>query len=174
MKRLLLAVLLLPAFAVAQSNEFGKIENDTLYLSTGEKYWKGKEVRLGYGSNGAKGFEFITLSPWSLAGPVPLGSSWANLKMTVKDFQLTGTKRTGKKFFVVAKGGNLSPYWIDIVSALNQKEVASDAPKEIIAAATTTTPPDLAEQIKKLKELKDSGVLTEDQYNAALKKVIGN
>lgn len=174
MKSLIFAVLLLPSFAVAQSNEFGKIENDTLYLSTGEKFWRGKEVRIGYGSNGAKGFEFITLSPWSLAGPVHLGATWANLKMTVKDFQLSGTKRTGKKFYVIAKGGNLSPYWIDIVSALNQQEVTSDAPKVILTSANPSTTPDLADQIKKLKELKDSGVLTEEQYNAAVKKVIGN
>lgn len=168
MKLLLLTLFFTPITGFAQSNEFGRIENDTLYLRSGEKYWKGKEVRLGYGSNGRKDFEFITFSPWSLAGPRPLESSWANLKMTVKDFKLYGTKRTGKKLYIVAKGGSVSPYWIDIVSGLEQKEVISDV------SITSSTSPNLADQIKKLKDLKDDGALTEEQYNAAVKKVIGN
>jgi hypothetical protein len=172
MKSILTVLLFVPFFTSAQSNEFGKIENDTLYLNSGEKYWKGKDVRLGYGSNGAKGFEFIALSPFSIAGPIPLGSAWANMKMTVKDFQFVGSKRAGKKFYVVARGGNLSPYWIDIVSALNQKEVASDLTRDAVTVAAPSG--DMADQIKKLKDLKDSGALTEEQYNAALKKVIGN
>ena len=162
MKLLMLVLLFIPVAGLAQSNEFGRVEHDTLYLNSGEKYWKGKEVRLGYGSNDAKGFEFITFNPWSLAGARPLESSWANLKMVVKGFKLDGTKRSGKKLYLVTKGGNPATYWIDIVSALYQKEVVSDIPIT-----------NLADQIKKLKDLKDNGALTEEQYNAALKKVIG-
>lgn len=89
--------------------------------------------------------------------------------MTVKSFEFTGSKRTGRKFYVVAKGGNLSPYWIDIVAALEQKEVISDVVKPTAAPKNTI---DLADQIKKLKELKDAGALTQEQYDAAVKKLV--
>jgi putative oligomerization/nucleic acid binding protein len=168
---MLTILLLLIAFVSAQENDYGKVSGDTLVLKNGATFIKGQKIKLGYGSNGAKGFEFIHLSPYSIAGPVKLTSNWANYSMTVKKFEFQGTKRAGKKFFLVLAGGNLSPYWCDIVAAIEQGEVQvpgiNDKKEESKSNNTS-----VADELKKIKDLYDSGGLTKEEYEAAKKKLL--
>jgi len=169
-----LAALLFSAAAFAQESPEGRIVKDTLFLTSGAKFVIGDKVKLGYGSNPRKDFQFITLSPWSIAGPVPLGSAWNGLNMTVKDFKFEGTKRQGKKFYLVMKGGNLSPYWADIVAAVEQKEIVVPGVNDKSAGQAIGSATSLADELAKLKKLYNDSTLTKDEYEAAKKKLIGN
>ena len=171
---LTILVLLFSITAFSQESAEGRIVKDTLFLTSGAKFVIGDKVKLGYGSNPRKDFQFITLSPWSIAGPVPLGSAWNGLNMTVKDFKFEGTKRQGKKFYLVMKGGNLSPYWADVVAAVEQKEIVVPGVNDKSAGQPTGSATSLADELSKLKKLYSDSTLTKEEYEAAKKKLIGN
>lgn len=165
----LIFLILLPFFSLSQT----RYEGGTLYLSNGCSYKEGMEIRLGMGSNVAtKGFNFIYTSPMSIAGQIFLPSSWAGLKMTVKNIKEYGLKKTGKKFYLVLGGGNIVNYWCEIESALNTGEVIDPNMKK--PAPTGTAPTSVADELAKLKKLYDDGVLTKDEYEVAKKKLLNN
>ncbi len=158
----------------AQESPDGKIVKDTLFLSSGAKFVIGDQVKLGYGSNPRHDFQFITLSPWSIAGPLPLGSAWNGHTVTVKDFKLEGTKRQGKKFYLVMKGGNLSLYWADITAAVEMKEIIVTGVNDRSTTAVASTQLSLADELAKLKKLYADSTITKEEYEAGKKKLLGN
>lgn len=171
-----LAMLSLPFLAHSQENDFGKLIKDTLELKNGARFVVGQKVKFGYGSGANKTFEFVHLSPWSIAGPLKLTPQWANLEMEIKGFKLAGTKKTGKAFIIVLGGGNLSPYWCEVVAAMDNGEVIVDGVNDKkTAAAANQAPasaPSSADELKKLKDLYDSGALSKDEYETAKKKIL--
>lgn len=172
MKKVLAIILFSPLLCLGQENEKGKLSGDTLSLKNGAKFYVGQKMKIGFGAGANKNFEFIYLSPWSIAGPQKLGSAWANHEMLIKSFKFEGTKKTGKSFYIVLGGGNLSPYWCEIASAMETGEVvvAGVNDRQTLAGPAATTSP--ADELKKLKDLYDSGALTKDEYDSAKKKVI--
>jgi len=92
--------------------------------------------------------------------------------MTVKDFKFEGTKHQGKKFYL--KGGNLSPYWADVVAAVEQKEIVVPGVNDKSAGQVTASVTSLADELAKLKKLYTDSTLTKEEYEAAKKKLIGN
>jgi len=173
-KRLLFAIAFLPLVCIAQQNDFGHVSNDTLYLNNGSHFTKGDVVHLGYGSNGFKGFEFISLSPYSLAGPQKLGSAWANHTMTVKKIEFAGAKKTGKSFYIVLAGGNLSPYWCDINSAMETGEVIVSGinDKKALAGKESSTKESPLDQLKKLTDLLDAGAINQHEYDSLKNSIL--
>lgn len=178
----LLAILALFTFlpckpANAQENEDGKIVKDTLLLKSGAKFAIGEKIQLGYGSNASKGFEFIYVSPYSWAGAgQKLPSNWAKLTLVIKKFEFAGSKKQGKKFYIVLGGGNIANYWCDIVPAMEQKEVIVKGINDAAVSNTTAAPastPSLADELKKLKDLHDAKAITDKEYEAAKKKLLG-
>lgn len=177
MKILFTLITIISVFNVfAQQNDEGKVINDTLFLNNGAKFVKGEKVQLGYGSNAFKDFEFVYLSPLSIAGKQKLPSSWGNKTMVIKRFELWGTKRTGKQFYLILGGGNLSPYWADIKSAMDNGEiiVMGINDKETISRKNSpaAAPASIADEITKLKKLYDDGTLTKEEYEAQKKKLL--
>lgn len=177
MKRLLLIVafLALSIRGFCQENDFGKIVKDTLLLNNGAKFIVGQKLKLGYGSSANKNFEFIHLSPWSLAGPEKLKSQWANYEMTIKGFKLEGTKKTGKNFIIVLGGGNLSPYWCEVEAAMDNGEVIVEGvndKKTLSRAAAPAAYSSPADELKKLKGLLDAGAITQGEYDSTKKKIL--
>lgn len=122
MKKLLVTALVCFAINV---NAQSRIENDTLFLSTGEKFVKGDDLVLGSGSNVVdKSFNFVMTNPTSIVVPSQkLGAAWAGLKMQIHGFKLYQNKKRGDKAYIVLSGGNLVKYWCDIVPAIANKEV---------------------------------------------------
>lgn len=171
-----LAMLSLPFLAQSQENDFGKLIKDTLELKNGARFVVGQKVKFGYGSGANKTFEFVHLSPWSIAGPIKLTPQWANHEMEIKNFKLEGSKKTGKTFIIVLGGGNLSPYWCEVIAAMDNGEVivegVNDKKTAAVPATVTAATPSSADELKKLKDLYDSGTLTKDEYDAAKKKVL--
>jgi hypothetical protein len=166
------AVITLYAQSQEKEFQFGKLTKDTLFLKNGAKFGIGQKVQLGYGSTANKDFEFVHLSPWSIAGPLKLGSGWANMTMVVKEFKTYQSKKLGEKVYLVLKGGNLSPYWCDIIAAIDQKEVIVDGINN--AKTEVKSQLSLADELKKLKDLYDSGAITKEEYEAAKKKLLEN
>ena len=88
-----------------------------------------------------------------------------------------GSKKQGKKFYIVLGGGNIANYWCDIVPAMEQKEVIvkgiNDPSSPANSGAAAATTPSLADELKKLKDLHDAKALTDKEYEAAKKKLLG-
>ncbi len=164
MKTLLL-FLLLPVLCKAQKN----LDSDTLKLTSGYQFVKGDDLNLGVGSNAStKGFNFIYTSPVSMmASKIELGAGWAGMKMKIDGFKLYHGKKTGDKYYIVLRGGNIVKYWCDIEPAIQAKEVIVTGNED-----RPTPSGSVADKLKKLKDLLDSGALTQDEYDAAKKKLI--
>lgn len=173
-KLFLICLLFTPIFSFSQQNEFGHVIKDTLFLNNGAKFVEGQKLKLAYGSGANKTFEFIALSPYSIAGALKLESRWSNHEMVIKKFTSYGTKKTGHKLYIVLGGGNLSPYWCDIVSAMDNGEVIVPGinDKKTSTAIMQQAPSSAADELKKLKELFDNGALTKDEYDSAKKKIL--
>jgi hypothetical protein len=168
--RLIILCLLISTCCFSQT----RISGDTLYLANGLTFVEGEDLHLGMGSNAStKGFNFVYTSPFALSGQTFLGSNWANMKMKIKNFKKYGNRRTGDKFYIVLGGGNIVNYWCEIEQALTTGEVIDDrlAKKTDSAAPAASS---LADELKKLKDLLDSGALTKEEYDAAKKKLLGN
>lgn len=161
-------------------DETGYMIADTLFLYDGNRFVVGEQLKLGYGSNPKKDFQFITTSPasWFAAtgnAPLALGSSWSNMEMTIKDFKLWGNKKQGKKWYIILGGGNIANYACEIREALDFGEVRTpltEARKKQTENISTTQPFSVADELKKLKELLDSGVLTQEEFDAQKAKLL--
>ena len=178
MKKFILDVLLfIPLFALGQS-EYPVFRKDTLYINPYDFYVKGSKLKTGLGTMPDGSFKYITTSPGSFvalmgatsanpsAGITPLGSSYSGHTLEAKKYKRLGSKKRGFKYYLVAGGGNIVNYWVDIESALKTGEIVSNSPN-INKAANAS----VADEIKKLKELLDSGAITEEEYNNQKKKL---
>jgi hypothetical protein len=99
------------------------VSKDTLIMESGAKFVEKGKVKLGYGSNTNKDFAYIATNPYSLAGRNQLDKSYANLNMTIKEIKVLHNKRFGDKVFLIVKGVAFATFWVDIVAAIDQKEV---------------------------------------------------
>ncbi len=178
--QLTLFAMLLACASFAQL-PFGKMVGDTLVMDNGAKFYEGQKLQLGYGSNGDKGFEFIYISPtnWVTMGSTKrdkLESGWANNTLQVKKFKLQGTRRTGKKWYIVVGGGNIVNYWCDIWPAMETGEVIVQGinDKNTLAKAEDPAPQkvSVADEIAKLKKLYDEGALTKEEFEAQKRKLL--
>lgn len=118
MKILLLSLTLISLSAISQ--EPAKIENDTLYYA-GQKYWEGKEIRMGYGSAQNKDFAFINFSSGLSASPA--GAGWS--KSVIKIDKIY--KQQGKCYIRgKIKGLAMNKAIVDIEGAIDNKELLTD------------------------------------------------
>jgi hypothetical protein len=186
MKYLLL--LLLPASLFSQElfesrrEALAAIAKNEFTTSVGWTIKKGDEIQLGSGSMPDKQFAFITDHPNVLSYGVFPGAGISNLppgytgrKAIVADFIVRGTRTSG--FFILAKlkVGSLSRYVADIENAIEADEIAvpleyAKKREDIPGAAIISK----ADELKKLKELLDSGALTQAEFDAEKKKLLDN
>lgn len=159
-------------------NDYAYTIGDTLFMNDGNRFVVGENLKLGYGSNPRKDFQFINISPasWAtiMAGPkiVSLGSGWANLEMTIKDFKLWGTKKQGKKWYIILGGGNIANYACEIREALDFGEVRTALNDSKKQNNTNNSDLSIADELKKLKELLDSGIITQEEFDAQKAKLL--
>lgn len=174
MKKLLLAsILLIPILSKAQVKEYK--------ASNGVTYHVGDTLRLGLGSKADGSFLYI-----EDRGPIPgfgglrlgpgrnqpgrgLSKEYANVGAIIKSINKASSNGVEKYTFSVNAGGPMR-YNVSIDDAIDACEVKpckNNAP----AAATTGS---VADEIKKLKELMDSGAITKAEYEAQKKKLLGN
>ncbi|HEY4291306.1 MAG TPA: SHOCT domain-containing protein [Puia sp.] len=178
MKRLLI-LLLVPMFSRAQS-ELPKVDNDTLLTTSGFKAIAGTDIKLGVGTLPSGDFKYISESSRSFAAltrgprykPDPVGRKWNGHLFHIKKFRKEGTDERGYTWYVILGGGGPVNYECDIENAIATGEIiVPDAfkPKVAGSAAPAYSPSD---ELKKLKDLYDSGALTKGEYDSAKKKIL--
>lgn len=201
MKKLLLLLTLsigLSSFAQNNNPRFSKgeenntsdqghtIENRTIKIKQGGEITIGDDILIGEGASPDGTFRYIQVNEVSTfrgsnTGGTQYGvqqanalpNKYADLKAKVIDFQERGNKRTGYKIFVIVGVGDVRRYQIDLDSALQFGEIIVEGyvnPKKEVKTQSGTS--SIADEIKKLNELKESGILTEEEYHKAKQKLL--
>ena len=184
MKKLLICLLALICFK--SYSQQVKYEKDTLYTSIGWKITDGTKIKFGKGTAPTGDFNFIRinslslLSAYSSSNPNAANSAnnlnraWANTGGEVANIRKIGTKKSGYSYQLILKIGSTVRYECDIESAIASGEVV---PPEKFAVKIKNESPkpqmSIADELKKLKELLDAGVLTQEEFDAQKKKLLG-
>ncbi|AZA91029.1 Uncharacterised protein [Chryseobacterium nakagawai] len=183
MKRLVLFFTML-IFGSSYSQNTPTFENDTLTTSTGFKVYEGLDLKIGTGSMNDGDFKFIRTNASSLfnyssttgyQGLANQANSFkrsnSGLSFKVKKIMSRGNKKNG--FVYYAKiGSGLMNYEIDLENAIRSGEliVPDDfLPKEKSQRPNSETKYD---RLKKIKELKESGVLSEEEFQKEKDKIM--
>lgn len=183
MKRLVLLFTVL-IFGISYSQTEPKFENDTLTTSTGFKVYEGLDLKIGTGSMNDGDFKFIRTNASSMfnyssttgyQGLANQANSFkrsnSGLTFKVKKIMPRGSKKNG--FVYYAKiGSGLINYEIDIENAIKSGELIVPeefSPKEKTQNVNSETKYD---KLKKIKELKDSGVLSEEEFQKEKDKIM--
>lgn len=87
--------------------------------------------------------------------------------LVVKYFKEQSSKKTGDKTIAVVSHGGYN-YIADLDPAIEYGEVVGINGKKFVKAGTLS----LADEIKKLKDLLDSGAITQDEFDIAKKKLL--
>lgn len=183
MKKLLLAFTLF-IFGISFSQTPPKFENDTLTTSTGFKVYEGLDLKIGTGSMNDGDFKFIRTNASSLfnyssttgyQGLANQANSFrrsnSGLTFKVKKIMPRGSKKNGYVYYVKI-GSGLINYEMDIENAIKSAEIIIPdefIPKEKSQIQNLETKYD---KLKKIKELKDSGVLSEEEFQKEKDKIM--
>lgn len=174
MKRLLLITILIPAIGFAQ-----KINKYT--ATNGVTYHIGDTVRLGAGSGPSGTFMYLQMGGWAAAlsydvnkGPdqFNIGREYANTAVVVKKIKTNKIKGIVKYYFTVG-GGNITNYDLVIDDAIQACEVVPCNKNQQTTTIVQQQPEDNLDKLKKLKALLDGGAITQDEYAAQKKKLLG-
>ncbi|TDN80361.1 putative oligomerization/nucleic acid binding protein [Salegentibacter sp. 24] len=178
MKRNYLIVLIsiLSLYSIQAQKRVQKLDEYT--ASNGITYEVGDEIKLGRGSDTDGRFVYVNMAGWGAALTATnnakynaeqnrLGSTNSGLIVTVKKIKEYNKKRFKGVIFTVG-GGNITNYTLDIENAIATCEI-DDCSEENETAPSST---DKYDQLAKLKELFDSGVLTEEEFESEKKKIL--
>ncbi len=167
MKKLLLALIFIPAIALSQK----KI--DVYSASNGITYKEGDIIKLGRGSATNGDFLYLQMGGWAALAAYDtnkgsdqnnIGRSYSGMNVTLKKMMQQTRKGATKTIFVVG-GGNITNYNLLIEDAIATCEIADCKGKEEAGLGKL-------EQIKKLKELLDSGALTQKEFDEQKQKLL--
>jgi len=158
-----------------------KIKDGKYTTSIGWVIKDGNEIKLGKGSMPDKTFAFITEVP-GLFTENPgdhfnhkLQHTYNGKNATIAKLYVAGNKKTGFYITATIKVGQLSRYMVDIENSIESGEIevpaeyAKGGKKDQPVAAPAAS---LGDELKKLKDLYDSGALTKDEYETAKKKLL--
>lgn len=159
-------------------------ENDTLKTSTGFKIYEGLDLKIGTGSMNDGDFKFIRTNAASLfnyssttgyQGLANQANSFkrsnSGLSFKIKKVMPRGNKKNGFVYYAKIGTGMIN-YEIDIENAIRSGEIVVPEefmPKEKSQAQNSETKYD---KLKKIKELKDSGVLSEEEFQKEKDKIM--
>ncbi|MBV6879122.1 SHOCT domain-containing protein [Epilithonimonas ginsengisoli] len=184
MKNLLLLLIIISSLSFAQS--LPRIENDTLYTTSGYKLYPKLEVKIGVGTMPDGDFKYIRTNSASLfnytsttgyqglanqANSLPRNNS--GFKYVIKKVEERGSKKRGFNYYVVLK--NIIAYEVDVENAIRTGEL--ELPEEFRKTIPTNdtvkmSTTDKYDKLKKLKELLDSGILTQEEFKTEKDKVM--
>lgn len=187
MKKLLFIVVLFIVGICNAQNE-SKLENDTLKTSTGFKVYVDMELKIGTGSMNDGDFKFIRTNATSLMnyssttgykGLANQANSFSRrnsgLNFKVKKIMSRGSKKNGYVYYAKI-GQGLTNYEVDVENAIKFGELIVPDEympklKNQLQVITTETKYD---KLKKIKDLKDSGVLSEDEFQKEKEKIMND
>ncbi len=167
MRKLLpICILLIPILSKAQTYTSYKATN-------GVTYHLNDTVRLGKGSASDGTFLYIQDRgiPTPLPGPTPthnLPKAFTNGGVIIKNIKKS--KRNGiDKYVLVVDAGGIFRFSLYIDDAILACEVQPCQ----TAATKAQSPTYVADEIKKLKDLLDAGTITQAEFDAQKKKLLG-
>ncbi|MRG45900.1 hypothetical protein GFS24_12290 [Chitinophaga sp. SYP-B3965] len=160
----------------ATLKEAKEATKDGYKTSSGWVIKEGDKIKIGTGSTGNKVFAYIYNAPGITLdiSRTPLPTGFAHKNATVKNITFNGFKKTGYTPIIVVGMGVLNNFQIEIDNAITSGEVlvpAEFAKKE--ATVSSAPAASMADELKKLKDLLDSGAITKEEYETMKKKVIG-
>lgn len=168
-----------------------RIVEDTLFTTYGYKILRGKEIKIGVGSMPDGDFKFIRVNAGSLfayhsttgyqglanqANSFPRSQS--GLLFKIKAIEARGSKKHGYNYYAKI-GFGMKNYEIDVENAIASGELSvpdefKPKPKNLSVVIEDKKGSSVADELKKLKELLDSGVLTKEEFDTAKKKILNN
>ena len=178
-----------PEYAVMKGTELTTyVQKNGYVTNSGFTVKAGDELILGKGTLPNKFFAFIYQSPMGYFTETSLDASdrkslisaFAGKKVKVKRLQSYGTRRTGFNVVAVVGAGDIVNYWIELDQAIEAGEIVVPEPyaskldinKKNAPVVIQQNTVSVADEIKKLKDLYDSGVLTKEEYEAEKKKLL--
>jgi Short C-terminal domain len=183
MKKLLLVVFLIPVFCRGQDSlVIEKKGKDVLYTASGFKVIVGQKLRLGIGSMPDGDFKYVRTSASSLFAVMNTSNnnayanqanaasrSCSHLEYEVIRIDQRGNKRRGFFYYPILKGG--FRYEVDIDNAIASGEI--DVPEEFRPKQKEVKQNiSVADELMKLKKLRDDSILTEEEYQSQKKKLL--
>ena len=157
--------MVIPLLTLAQKNQ----KLDSYTASNGVTYTKGDIISIGKGSGDNGIFTYITISGiMQTAGAQSQNSLQPSSAMTeveIKRIKKYNYKSIKGVFMYVGIGG-VSNYMVNIERAIEECEVLPcNSNSDIVVV-------DKYEQLSKLKELLDSGVLTKEEFESEKSKIL--
>lgn len=136
------------------------------------QFIEGDTLKIGTGTNPNGDFKFIYMPPNALVGTpqTNLDKMYSNLTVTIKHFKKFESTKFGNKTFTVVNFGGLNTV-IELEQAINSGEVIVNG--ITLKSSTTPSAPSVSDEIEKLKKLLDSGAITQEEFTAAKKKLLG-
>lgn len=178
-----------PEYALMKGTELTRhVESNGYVTNVGYSVKAGDELVLGKGTLPNKFFAFIYQSPMGYFSETTLDASnrknltsgFAGKNVKIKRLQSYGTKRTGYNVVAIVGAGDIVNYWIELDQAIDAGEIIIPEPyaskldinKKNTPLVIQQSSVSVADEIKKLKELHDSGILTQEEYETSKKKLL--
>lgn len=167
------AIILLFLFCTGFSSFAEKVEK--YKASNGVAYQVGDTIKFGKGSGNNGEFVYVQTGNASMImgnAPGGVNRGWSGFNAIIKKIKQVTVQGATVTYFVVGTNGP-ARFNVMIEDALATNEVIS--PKAAVTAtadANKSQEPDKIKMLKDLKDLLDSGILTQDEFNAEKKKIL--
>lgn len=182
----IISILIFLFTLVCHAQHEPKFENDTLTTSTGFKVYEGLSIKIGTGSMNDGDFKFIRTNASSLfnyysttgyQGLANQANSFrrsnSGLTFKVKKIMTRGNKKNGYVYYAKI-GQSLINYEMDVENAIKSGEIV--VPEEFLPKTKNQIQEIIKEskydKLKKIKELKDSGVLSEEEFQKEKERIM--
>ncbi|MCK0126914.1 SHOCT domain-containing protein [Gelidibacter sp. F2691] len=136
--------------------------------SNGITYKIGDDVIMGIGSGNNDQYVYMWITSALAKGGEIKSRAYNGYPVTIKKIKRFKDKKTEKVLFLVG-GGNISNYTLDIENAIESCEI-KDCGNNSTKISDKET--DKYEKLKKLKELLDSGIITQAEFDSEKKKIL--
>ena len=177
MKKITLLLFILFSFiGFAQENSF---DGKTLILKDGGSITIGEDLKIGKGTKDNGYFRYIEVNAGSMFRSTggqdanAMSSKYNDLKGNIIRIQERGSERTGKKFYAIISISSIR-YQVDIVNALISGEIyveGSTLGKKSTQNVESNSI-SKADELLKIKSLKDEGVITEEEFNKMKSEIL--
>jgi hypothetical protein len=180
-------LLLLIASIHVNAQIAGRRTKDAIMIFDSIEVKPGDTIFLGRGSDRRGAFEYVYQPPnaWVGTPEESLARNFANTRSVIKHFKNQKSKRAGEKVVAVVNFGGFNCV-ADLEPAIEAGEILAinghnfnEKPVAVKEVNQPTTQVNVqqqstskADELKKLKELLDSGVLSQDEYNTEKKKLL--
>jgi hypothetical protein len=146
---------------------------ETPYKATdGTVFNAGDTIKLGLGTmnNGSFNYVYQPANYFTGTPQQNLSSAWNGYKFKIIELRNLGNKRNGYKTVAIIKTSALLKGIIDIESAITSGEIVTKSNQKNPSAPQTG----VADELIKLKQLLDAGVINQAEFDSQKAKLLGN